>query len=166
MHWSTCCSKACVSTPDVRGHSWPPSAVGKVYREFALDHGTCHAFLYACTLGKKDNPTESRPTIGLSAASYSWSLQAVTDGFLYTWNDFWRCVLVIKWQYSLGSYVVHRVLVIRLVHLLGPVIEGYSTPKKERNKVLTEFLIKKPWRTQRTSCTCVCVFTCVSSENR
>mmetsp|Transcript_42065 Transcript_42065/g.61835 ORF Transcript_42065/g.61835 Transcript_42065/m.61835 type:complete len:250 (-) Transcript_42065:174-923(-) len=49
MHWSTCCSKACVSTPDGRGHSWPPSAVGKVYREFALDHGTCHAFLYACT---------------------------------------------------------------------------------------------------------------------
>jgi len=49
MHWSTCCSKACVSTPDCRGHSWPPSAVGKVYREFALDHGTCHAFLYACT---------------------------------------------------------------------------------------------------------------------
>ena len=49
MHWSTCCSKACVSTPDGRGHSWPPSAVGKVYREFAHDHGTCHAFLYACT---------------------------------------------------------------------------------------------------------------------
>jgi len=49
MHWSTCCSKACVSNPDGRGHSWPPSAVGKVYREFALDHGTCRAFLYACT---------------------------------------------------------------------------------------------------------------------
>ena len=49
MHWSMCCSKACVSTPDGRGHSWPPSAVGKVSREFALDHGTCHAFLYACT---------------------------------------------------------------------------------------------------------------------
>jgi len=51
MHWSrsTCCSKACMSTPDGRGNSWPPSAVGKVYREFALDHGTCHAFLYACT---------------------------------------------------------------------------------------------------------------------
>jgi len=48
-HWSTCCSKACVSTPDGRGHSWPPSAVGKVYREFALDHGVCHAFLYAST---------------------------------------------------------------------------------------------------------------------
>ena len=46
---STCCSMACVSTPDVRGHSWPPSAVGKVYREFAIDHGTCHAFSYACT---------------------------------------------------------------------------------------------------------------------
>ena len=38
-----------MSTPDGRGHSWPPSAVVKVYREFALDHGTCHAFLYACT---------------------------------------------------------------------------------------------------------------------
>ena len=38
-----------MSTPDGRGHSWPPSAVGKVYREFALDHGTCHAFSYACT---------------------------------------------------------------------------------------------------------------------
>jgi len=50
VHWSTCCSKACVSTPDGRGHSWPPSAVGKVYREFVVDHGgTCHAFLYACT---------------------------------------------------------------------------------------------------------------------
>jgi len=49
MHQSTCCSKACVSTPDGRGHSWPPSAVGKVHREFALDHGTCHAFLYTCT---------------------------------------------------------------------------------------------------------------------
>jgi len=49
MHWSTCCSKACVSTPDGREHSWPPSAVGKVYREFALDHATCHALLYACT---------------------------------------------------------------------------------------------------------------------
>jgi len=49
MHWSTCCRKACVSTPDGRGHSWPPSAVGKVYREFALDHSMCHAFLYACT---------------------------------------------------------------------------------------------------------------------
>jgi len=48
-HWSTCCSNACVSTPDGRGPSWPPSAVGKVYREFALDHGTCHSFLYACT---------------------------------------------------------------------------------------------------------------------
>ena len=44
-----CCSKAFVSTPDGRGHSWPPSAVEKVYREFAGDHGTCHAFLYACT---------------------------------------------------------------------------------------------------------------------
>ena len=49
MHWSTCCSKACVSTPDGRGHSWPPSAVGKVYREFALDHVACHAFVHACT---------------------------------------------------------------------------------------------------------------------
>ena len=49
MHWSTCCSRACMSTPDGRGHSWPPSAVGKVYREFALDHGTWHAFSYACT---------------------------------------------------------------------------------------------------------------------
>jgi len=38
-----------VSTPDGRGHSGPPSAVGKVYREFAVDHDTCHAFLYACT---------------------------------------------------------------------------------------------------------------------
>jgi len=47
--WSVCCSKACVSTPDARGHSWRPSAVGKAYREFAVDHGTCHAFLYACT---------------------------------------------------------------------------------------------------------------------
>jgi len=47
MHWSTCYSRACVSTPDGRGHSWPPSAVGKVYREFVDDHGTCHAFLYA-----------------------------------------------------------------------------------------------------------------------
>jgi len=42
MHWSTCCSKACVSSPDGRGLSWPPSAVGKVYREFVVDHGTCH----------------------------------------------------------------------------------------------------------------------------
>ena len=51
MHWSTCCSKACVSTPDGRRHSdsWPPSAVGKVYREFVVDHGACHAFVYACT---------------------------------------------------------------------------------------------------------------------
>ena len=49
MYWSTCCSKACVSTPNGRGHSWLPSAVGKVYREFAVEHGTCHAFLYACT---------------------------------------------------------------------------------------------------------------------
>jgi len=49
MHWSTCCSKACVSTPYGSGHSRTPSAVGKVYREFALDHVTCHAFLYACT---------------------------------------------------------------------------------------------------------------------
>jgi len=49
MHWSTCCSKACVSTPDGRGHSWPPSAVGVVCREFALDHGMCQVFLYACT---------------------------------------------------------------------------------------------------------------------
>jgi len=48
VHWSTCCSKACVSTPEGRGHSWSPSALEKVYREFALDHGTCHAFLYAC----------------------------------------------------------------------------------------------------------------------
>ena len=38
----------CVSTSDSRGHSWPPSAVEEVYRDFALDHGTCHAFLYAC----------------------------------------------------------------------------------------------------------------------
>jgi len=45
MHWSTCCSKASVRTPDGRGHSWPPSAVGKVYTEFAVDHGTFHAFL-------------------------------------------------------------------------------------------------------------------------
>ena len=49
MPHASCCSKACMSTPDGRGHSWPPSAVGKVYREFALDHVTCHAFLYACT---------------------------------------------------------------------------------------------------------------------
>jgi len=49
MHWSTCCSKAYVSTPDDRGHSWPLSAVGKVYRYFTVDHITCHAFLYACT---------------------------------------------------------------------------------------------------------------------
>ena len=49
MHRSTCCSKACVSTPDSRRHSWPPSAVEKVYREFAVDDGTCHAFLCACT---------------------------------------------------------------------------------------------------------------------
>jgi len=49
MLWSMCWSKACASTPDGRGHSWPLSAVGKVYREFVLDHGTCHAFLYACT---------------------------------------------------------------------------------------------------------------------
>jgi len=38
-----------VSTPDGSVHSWPPSAVGKVYREFTLDHGTCFALLYACT---------------------------------------------------------------------------------------------------------------------
>jgi len=46
-----------MSAPDGRGHSWPHSAVGKVYREFALDHGTCHAFLYACTqiLGRPSN---------------------------------------------------------------------------------------------------------------
>ena len=49
MHWSTCCTESCMSTPNGRGHSWPLSAVGKVYREFALDHGMCHAFLYACT---------------------------------------------------------------------------------------------------------------------
>ena len=49
MHCSTCCSKACVSTPDGRGYSWPPSAVGKVYREFVVDHSTFHEFLYACT---------------------------------------------------------------------------------------------------------------------
>ena len=42
MHWSTCCSKACMSSPDGRGLSWPPSAVGKVFREFVVDHGTCH----------------------------------------------------------------------------------------------------------------------------
>jgi len=47
MHWSTCCSKVCMSIPEGKGHSWPPSAIvtGKVYRE----HGTYHAFLYACT---------------------------------------------------------------------------------------------------------------------
>jgi len=39
----------CVNTFNSGGHSWPPSTVGKVYRDFALDHGTCHAFLYACT---------------------------------------------------------------------------------------------------------------------
>jgi len=51
MHWSQaeCRSKACVSIPDGRGHSWPPTAVGKVHREVAVDHGTCHAFLYMCT---------------------------------------------------------------------------------------------------------------------
>ena len=49
MHWSTYCNKACTSSSDCRGHSWPPFAVGKVYRDFAVDHGTCHAFLYACT---------------------------------------------------------------------------------------------------------------------
>jgi len=49
MHWTTCCSKACVSTSDGRGHSWPPSAVGMVYREFAVDHGTCHTFVHAWT---------------------------------------------------------------------------------------------------------------------
>ena len=49
MHWSTCCSNACVSTPDSMGHSWPPPAVENVYREFAVDHGTCHAFVYAYT---------------------------------------------------------------------------------------------------------------------
>jgi len=38
-----------VSAADRRGHSWPPSAVDKVYREFTVDHGTCHVFLYACT---------------------------------------------------------------------------------------------------------------------
>ena len=42
MHWSTCCSKACVSTPDGREHLWPPSAVGKVCGEFAVDHATVH----------------------------------------------------------------------------------------------------------------------------
>ena len=36
-----------MSTPDGRGHSWLPSAVENGYREFALDDGTCHAFLYA-----------------------------------------------------------------------------------------------------------------------
>ena len=30
MHWSTCCSKACLSTTDGWGHSWPPSAVGQI----------------------------------------------------------------------------------------------------------------------------------------
>jgi len=40
--------QACVSTDDKKGHLWPPFAVGNVYREFAVDHGTCHAFLYAC----------------------------------------------------------------------------------------------------------------------
>ena len=49
MHWSTCCSKACVSTVDGRGHPWPPSAIWKVYQEFVVDHGTCYTFLYACT---------------------------------------------------------------------------------------------------------------------
>ena len=44
-----CCSKACVSTPDGRGHSWLSSAVGKVYREFVVDHGTYHVFLYTFT---------------------------------------------------------------------------------------------------------------------
>jgi hypothetical protein len=43
----------------------------------------------------------------------------------------------------LGSYVVNRVLAIRLVYPLSPEIEGYSTPKKERKKVLTEYFIKK-----------------------
>jgi len=49
MHWPTFCNKACVGNPDGRGHSWPSSAVGKVYREFVVDHVTCHAFLYACS---------------------------------------------------------------------------------------------------------------------
>ena len=49
MHWSTFCTKPCVSNPDGRGHSWPPFTVGKVYREFAVDHATCNSFLYACT---------------------------------------------------------------------------------------------------------------------
>ena len=35
-HWSTCSSRACVGTPDGRGHSWPLSAAGKVYRKLRL----------------------------------------------------------------------------------------------------------------------------------
>jgi len=63
MRWSTWCSKACVSTPDGRGRSWPPSAVENVYREFAVDHGTCHAFLYAFT------QILCRPSISLCRAA-------------------------------------------------------------------------------------------------
>ena len=46
MHWSTCCSKAFVSTFDCMGHSQPPCAVEKVYSEFAIDHSKCNTFLY------------------------------------------------------------------------------------------------------------------------
>ena len=84
MHWSTCCSKAFVSTPDGRGHSCPPSAVGKVYREFALNHGTCHVFSYdqwnkqkkIGTQGSTQNKTATLPRQKLQDLRYkhTWGL--------------------------------------------------------------------------------------------
>ena len=44
MHWSACCSRACVSTLEGKGYSWPASEPGKVYREFVVDQGTYRAF--------------------------------------------------------------------------------------------------------------------------
>jgi len=138
MHWSTCCSKACVSTPDGRGHSCPPSAVEKVYREFAVDHGTCHAFLYAC-IQIADPPTHSatiRGGLPRTASCRFLSVRRVPQKVLASagvfWLDhvplspfhglplLWRSCHPFPCPSNLGTGTCHWCLAFRDFHHLSP----------------------------------------------
>ena len=107
MHWLTYCNKACISTPDCRGHSRPPFA----YREFAVDHGTCYAFLYACTQ-MFCRPSKSLCDLSMKAAE-NWKVLA--DSFLceefgrkfwhqrVTFSDLVPTCFPIRWQSAGGA---------------------------------------------------------------
>jgi len=48
-----------VSTPDGRGHPWPPSAIGKVYRDFELTMVRAMHMYSLVSRSSADPPTHS-----------------------------------------------------------------------------------------------------------